>query len=35
MLIAAKPKHRNKPKPIPESLIYEIIDGMPLYYEGY
>jgi Uma2 family endonuclease len=35
MLIAAKPKQRNKAKPIPESLIYEIIDGMPLYYEGY
>ena len=35
MLIVAKPKQRNKVKPIPESLIYEIIDGMPLYYEGY
>lgn len=35
MLILDKPKQRNKAKPIPESLIYEIMDGKPLYYEGY
>lgn len=35
MLIAEKPKQRNRAKPIPESLIYEIMDGKPLYYEGY
>jgi Uma2 family endonuclease len=29
------PKHRNRSKPIPEALIYEIMDGRPLYYEGY
>jgi Uma2 family endonuclease len=29
------PKQRNKAKPIPEVLIYEIMDGKPLYYEGY
>ncbi len=35
MLITEKPKQRNKVKPIPESLIYEVMDGKPLYYEGY
>ena len=35
MLIAEKPKQRNRAKTIPESLIYEVIDGKPLYYEGY
>ena len=29
------PKQRNKAKPIPNALIYEIMDGKPLYYEGY
>ena len=35
MLIAEKPKQRNRAKTIPKSLIYEVIDGKPLYYEGY
>ena len=35
MLIAEKPRQRNRAKTIPESLIYEVIDGKPLYYEGY
>ncbi len=35
MLTLEKPKQRNRAKPIPESLIYEIMDGKPLYYEGY
>ena len=37
MLTAEKQKpktHRSTPK-IPESLIYEIMDGEPLYYKGY
>lgn len=35
MLIAEKSRQRNKAKAIPESLIYEIIDGKPFYYDGY
>lgn len=35
MLIAEKPRQRNRAKTIPSSLIYEVIDGKPLYYEGY
>lgn len=35
MLITEKPRQRNKAKAIPESLIYEIIDGKPFYYDGY
>lgn len=35
MLIAKKSRQRNKAKAIPESLIYEVIDGKPFYYEGY
>jgi len=35
MLIVEKPRQRNRAKAIPESLIYEVIDGKPFYYEGY
>jgi Uma2 family endonuclease len=35
MLIEEKPRQRNRAKLIPKSLIYEVIDGKPLYYEGY
>ena len=35
MLTTEKPKQRHRAKPIPESLIYEVMDGKPLYYEGY
>ena len=35
MFIAEKPRQRNRAKTIHESLIYEVIDGKPLYYEGY
>ena len=35
MLVLEKPKQKNRAKQIPECLIYEIMDGRPLYYEGY
>lgn len=35
MVSIDKNPKRSKAKPIPESLIYEVIDGKPLYYEGY
>ena len=35
MLTSEKSKQKNRVKPIPESLIYEIMDGRPLYYKGY
>jgi len=35
MVSIDKNPKRSKAKPIPDSLIYEVIDGKPLYYEGY
>ncbi len=35
MVSIDKNPKRNKTKHIPESLIYEIIDGKPFYYKGY
>ncbi|MCU0352924.1 MAG: Uma2 family endonuclease [Cytophagales bacterium] len=35
LTVAEKPKTARAGKKIPESLIYEIMDGEPLYYKGY
>lgn len=34
MLVAEKPKKKREKK-IPDALIYEVMDGKPIYYRGY
>jgi hypothetical protein len=34
-MIEPKIKPKRKQKNIPESLVYEMMDGKPIYYQGY